>query len=292
MYRLAVGLAVGAAFLIAVGAALQSRSAVRARSTDDSRIAFLLVLIRQRRWLTGAVVSVSGVGVHVVALSLGPVSAIQPVGTVGLIFAVAARSALDRARPSARAVSGAVIVIVGLAAFLAVLPSGEGGSQLPARGAIGMAVIALGVVGVALLLPRGRVGVNVRAAAVAAGAGASFGVGAALIGVIGRRLGRSIDAVLAWPTLVVIVLMLAGGVAQQYAYGLARFAEVYAVVLVADPFTAAFTGVVVLGDPIPTAPLDLAWLAVAAALTASGVVILARDHPAHAKEERTTRCAS
>ncbi|HWC22814.1 MAG TPA: DMT family transporter [Flexivirga sp.] len=283
MYQLAVGLAVGAAFLIAVGAALQSRSAVRVRFTDDSRLGFLIVLIRQRRWLAGAVVSVCGVGVHVVALSLGPVSAIQPVGTVGLIFAVAAKAALDRARPSARAVSGAVVVIVGLAAFLLVLPPGEGRPQVPARGAVGMAVIALGIAGVALALPRERVGVNVRAAAAATGAGASFGVGAALIGVIGRRLARSVDTVLAWPTVVVIILMLAGGVAQQYAYGLARFAEVYAVVLVADPFTAAFTGVVVLRDPIPTAPLDLAWLAVAAALTAAGVVVLSRDHPARAR---------
>lgn len=292
MYQLAVGLAVGAALLIAVGAALQSRAAVGVRASSTRRIRFLVKLIRTPWWLAGALAGVCGVAVHVVALSLGPVSAIQPVGTVGLIFAVAAAAALDRVRPSARATTGALVVIAGLAAFLIVLPPGEGSAHVPARGAIGMALIALGVVGVALVLPRGRVGVNLRAGAMAAGAGASFGVAAALIGVIGRRVARSIDAVLAWPTLVVLVLLLAGGIAQQYAYGLARFAEVYAVVLVADPFTAAFTGVVVLGDPIPSAPLDLAWLALAAAVTAAGVVILARDHPDHVRRRAVGRCAS
>lgn len=286
MYQFAVGLAVGAALLIAIGAALQSLTAVGVRSPSRSRIGFLLVLIRQPRWLAGAVAAACGVGVHVVALSLGPVSAIQPVGTVGLIFAVWARAVLDRTRPSTRAIVGSAVVIVGLAAFLVVLPPGEGVNHVPARGAIGMAVIALGVAGVALALPRERVSVNVRAAAVAAGAGASFGVGAALIGVIGRRAARSVDAVLAWPTLLVVVLIVVGGVAQQYAYGLARFAEVYAVVLVADPFTAALTGVLVLGDPIPKAPLDLGWLAAAAAVTAAGVVVLSRNHPGHSRKEQ------
>ncbi|MGN6415033.1 DMT family transporter [Flexivirga sp.] len=286
MYQLAVGLAVGAALLIAVGAALQARTAVGVRDAADSRIRFLLGLIRQPGWLAGAVAGVCGAGVHVVALSLGPVSAIQPVGTVGLIFAVGARSALDRTRPSVRAMTGAGVVIVGLAAFLVVLPAGEGSTQLPAREAIGMAVIALGIAGGSLALPRARVGVDVRAAAVAAGAGASFGVAAAVIGVIGRRSARDVEAVLDWPTVVAVVLLVAGGVAQQYAYGLARFAEVYAVVLVADPFTAAFTGVVVLGDPIPAEPLQLAWLALAAALTTAGVVVLSRDHPGHTRNAR------
>ncbi|MFC6707050.1 DMT family transporter [Flexivirga alba] len=288
MYQLAVVLAVVAALLIAVGAALQSRTAVGVRSERISRIRFLLILIRQPRWLTGAVASVSGVAVHVVALSIGPVSAIQPVGTVGLIFAVGARSALDRTRPSTRALIGSGIVIVGLAAFLVVLPHGEGSTHVPARGAVGMTVIALGIAGVALALPRRRVSLDVRAAAIAAGAGASFGVGAALIGAIGRQAAASLDAVLGWPTLLVIALLLVGGVAQQSAYRLARFAEVYAVVLVVDPLSAAFTGVLVFGDQIPTAPLNLAWVALAAGLTAAGVVVLSHVHPAHSREQSAT----
>lgn len=284
MYQLAVGLAVGAALLIAVGAALQSQTAVDVRSPSSSRIRFLLILVRQPLWLVGAAASAVGVCVHVVALGVGPVTAIQPVGTVGLIFAVGATSVLTRTRPSSRAVIGSVLVVVGLAAFLLVLPPGEGTSRLSVPGVIGMAVIALGIVGLALALPRDRLSANLRAAAIASGAGVSFGVGAALVGVIGRRAARSIDAVLAWPTALVLLLLVVGGVAQQSAYRLARFAEVYAVVLVADPLSAAFTGVVVFADPFPTAPLRLAWLAVAGALTAAGVVVLSRNHPRHVRQ--------
>lgn len=249
-----------------------------------NRVGFLLALIRQPRWLLGAVASGCGVAVHVTALSLGPVSAIQPVGTVGLIFAVGARSALERRRPRTRALVGSAIVVVGLVAFLLVLPHGSGTTRVPARGALGMTVIALGIAGIALALPRRRISVDVRAGAVAAGAGASFGVGAALIGVIGRREGRNVAAVLDWPTVLVVVLLVVGGVAQQYAYGLARFAEVYAVVLVVDPLTAACTGVLVLGDPFPSTTPQLAWLALAAGVTAAGVVLLSRHHPAHRLE--------
>lgn len=284
MYQWAVGFAVCAAFLIAVGAALQSRSATGVHSNSPHRIAFLLVLVRQPRWLLGALAGLCGVAVHVVALSIGPVSAIQPVGTVGLIFAVAARSALSRTRPSPGAVVGAVTVVIGLVAFLLVLPHGTGSTHVPVRGAVGMTVLALGISFIALTLPRVGVSVDIRAAAVAVGAGASFGVGAALIGAIGRRAAHNVDAVLSWPILLVILLMLVGGVTQQYAYRLARFAEVYAVLLVADPLTAAFTGVLVFGDPIPTTPLRLAWLAVAAGLTTVGVVVLSHDHPGHLRE--------
>lgn len=284
MYRFAVGLAVVAALLIAVGAALQSRTALDVTSPGRGRIAFLVVLVRQPRWLLGALASGCGVAAHVVALSLGPVTAIQPVGTVGLIFAIGAASALDRSRPRARAVVGSVIVIVGLAAFLLALPSGSGATEVPVRGTLAMAALAVVLAGSALALPRERVGLDARAAAVAVGAAASFGVGAALTGVIGHRVSRSASAVLAWPTLVVIVLLVVGGVAQQYAYRLARFAEVYAVLLVVDPLTAAFTGVLVFGDPFPTAPGRLAWLALAGGVTTAGVVMLSHHHPGHRRE--------
>lgn len=284
MYPLAVGLAVGAALLLAVGAALQSDSAVGVRGRGQGRIGFLRVLITQPRWLLGAVACGCGVAVHVVALSIGPVSAIQPVGTVGLIFAVIVGARLKHVAPSRRAVAGSIAVVAGLAALLVVLPHGAGDNHPSPSGSLGMTFVALGVVTVALLVPRGAMGVNLRAGAMATGAGACFGVAAAFIGVVGRAVSQDIGNIIDWPIVLVIVLLAVGGVAQQSAYRLARFAEVYAIVLLIDPLAAGFTGVVLLGDVIPTTAPRLAWLAVAAAVAAAGVIVLSHDHPSHARE--------
>lgn len=292
MFTLAVVLAVVAALLIALGAALQERSAVRA-GLPEGRIAFFLRLLTDPRWATGALLAGCGVALHVVALSNGPVTAIQPVGTVGLLFAVAIKAVLDHHPVERLAVVGCVAVIAGLVALVAVLPHGSGTTRLPAGPALVAGAIGLAVTGAALLLPRRRLGAEVRAGAVALGAGMCYGVAAAVVGVVGRRVGTDVTAVLGWPTLVVVVLLVCGGMAQQVAYRMARFAVVYAVLLVVDPATAGFTGILVLGDPMPRTPLKVTGLALAATVIVVGVVVLSHARAANRTAAREDQaCAS
>ena len=93
MFVLAVLLAVVGAFLIAFGAELQEHAAVGVETARHRLLGFFLQLLRDGRWMVGAVLVVAGVGVHVIALTNGPVVAIQPVGSIGLLFAVGIKAA-------------------------------------------------------------------------------------------------------------------------------------------------------------------------------------------------------
>jgi hypothetical protein len=286
VFVLAVLLAVVGAFLIAFGAELQEHAAVGVETARHRLLGFFLQLLRDGRWMVGAVLVVAGVGVHVIALTNGPVVAIQPVGSIGLLFAVGIKAAIDRTRLERRAVVGSAAVIAGLAGFLTLLPHDSATTRLPLLATVLAGGCALGVTATAWLLPvRGRFR-DLRAGALAFGAGTCFGV-------IGRRVQQDLTAVWSWPTLLVVVLLVSGGAAQQLAYQMARFAVVYAVLLATDPVTAGFAGVLLLGEQLPTTPGATAGLAVAALVAVAGVVVLARARAANRTVSREdVVCAS
>jgi drug/metabolite transporter (DMT)-like permease len=281
MYALAVALAVVAALLIAFGAELQEHAAVRVSPRRNRLIAFFVQLLRDTGWVIGALSVATGVAVHIVALTNGPVAAVQPVGSVGVLFAVGIKAGLDRTRIERPAVLGSVAVIVGLVTLLMLLPHGTGTATVRPSAAVTAGVCAVGVTVAALLVNAGGVRSGVRAGALALGAGMCFGVSAALIGVVGRRTSRDLAAVVSWQTLLVVVLLVCGGVAQQLAYRVARFALVYAVLLTVDPLTAGLTGVLLLGEPMPSTRATRGGLVGAAVLVVTGIVVLAHARAAN-----------
>jgi hypothetical protein len=278
VFVLAVLLAVVGAFLIAFGAELQEHAAVGVETARHRLLSFFLQLLSDGRWMVGALLVLAGVGVHVVALTNGPVVAIQPVGSIGLLFAVGIKAAIDRTRLEQRAVLGSAAVIAGLAGFLTLLPHDSASTRLPLLDTLLAGACALAVTATAWLLPVRNRFRDLRAGALAFGAGTCFGVGAAVIGVIGRRVQQDVTALWSWPTLLVVVLLVSGGAAQQVAYQMARFAVVYAVLLATD---AGFAGVLLLGERMPTTPAATAGLAVAALVAVAGVVVLARARAAN-----------
>lgn len=281
MFALAVVLAVAAAMLIAFGVALQEHAAVSVVPRRRRSLSFFVELIRDTHWVAGAVLSAAGVAVHVIALTKGPVAAIQPVGTVGLLFAVGIKAAMDRTRLESLAICGCVAVIAGLAVVLTLLPHGVLPTTLNLAEAVLAGACALAFTGIALMLPDHALRTDVKAGAVALGAGMCFGVAAAVVSVLGRNVAANLTAVFSWPTLLVVVLLTCGGAAQQLAYRMARFAVVYAVLLTADPISAGFAGVLVLGEPMPSTPARLAGLALAAFAAFAGIVALAHARAAN-----------
>lgn len=293
MFAVAVLLAVVAALLIAFGAELQEHAAVRVGPRHRWPIGFFLMLVHDARWVLGAVLAVVGVATHAFALTQGPVVAIQPVGSVGLLFAVGIKAVIDRTRLEPMAVTGCAAVIAGLAVLLILLPHAAGAAAVKLVDAIVAAGCALALTGAALLLPAKRVRSELRAGAVALGAGMCFGLAAALVAVVGRRMERDFTQVLSWPALLIAVLLVCGGVAQQLAYRMARFAVVYAVLLTADPLTAGFAGVLLLGEPMPSTAGELAGLALAALLAVAGIVVLAHARAANQTSAQGAQpCAS
>ncbi|HVW43375.1 MAG TPA: DMT family transporter [Amycolatopsis sp.] len=287
MFAVAVTLAAIGALLIAVGAAVQERVVV---ATHSTRLAFFLQLLRNPRWLAGGVCGGLGVALHVVALSNGPVSVIQPVGTLGLLFAVVTKAILDRRRLPRAAIAGCAAVVAGLGGLLVVLPHGGAPPHLATGTAVVLTSVTIVVIAIALLVaaPPG-----VKAVLLALTAGAAFGMASAVIGVVGHRMAEQPGALIDWPTLLAVLLLVSGGIAQQNAYRMSRFALAYAVLLIADPVSASAVGVLLLGNPMPGSAFLAAWMGMSALVVVLGVVVLARSYavePQRSEESRT--CAS
>src|ERR1700712_3118600 len=94
------GLAGGIAFLSAVAFAcstsLQHQAAQRAPRAVGGSLQLVRHLFRQPRWLLGQVLSLTGLLLHSVALSLGSIAMVQPIVISGVVLAVPVRSALSR----------------------------------------------------------------------------------------------------------------------------------------------------------------------------------------------------
>ncbi|NKQ56263.1 DMT family transporter [Amycolatopsis sp. K13G38] len=288
MFAVAVVLAAIGALLLAAGAAIQERAVVTA--LDSTRLRFFLRLLRNRRWLLGGLCAVAGVSLHVVALSNGPVSVIQPVGTLGLLFAVVAKAVLDGRKLQATAIAGCCAVVAGLAGLLIVLPRTATQPHVPTGIALLLASVTIAVICVVLITaaPPG-----VKAVLLALTAGSAFGIASAFIGVIGHRMAENPLAFVHWLTLLIIALLATGGVSQQQAYRMSRFALAYAVLLIADPVAASAVGILLIGDPLPSSPFLLGWMGVSALVIVLGVVVLARSYAVESERiEESRTCAS
>src|SRR5690242_17502211 len=162
----AVGLAVVSTGCYATSAVLQEREAARPGPEGAAR---LLRLLRRPMWWVAVVATVAAAGLHVAALAWGPLSAVQPLGVLTLVFALPLGARLAGRVVSGREWVAAGLVVLGLAAVLTVVPP----QAPPVAVGLGMVVataavlggVAAGLFGLAALLPE-------KAAAVGRAAGA------------------------------------------------------------------------------------------------------------------------
>ena len=118
-----------------------SRGEVRWRTAID--------LVRQPVWLLGALFLVGTFGFQALALYFGPLSVVQPVLVLELIFTLGLRVFLLHDGIASRTWSAALMICVGLAAFLVVASPSEGtdvpnaGQWIPAVSTRGLIVLVL-----------------------------------------------------------------------------------------------------------------------------------------------------
>jgi drug/metabolite transporter (DMT)-like permease len=266
MTVLAAVIALIGSLFFALGAALQQ---FEAAGTDKPG---LPALLRRPRWLIGGASILAGGGLHIVALGLGPLTVVQPMGVASLLFALPIAATLHGRRPARRELGAAAVVAAGLIGLVLLVPESHGPTVLAPAGVLTL----LGVSGIAAVLlwagskaasPAGR------AALLASGAGVLYGATATLVRVL-------VDGdwnwwyLLALPVPALLALMM-----LQRAYSVGHFGVSFAALQIADPLTAVAFGALLLGEPLPTGVLPFA----AAALTAAGTVALARTSPLEAR---------
>ena len=236
------------AFCYALAAALQQHAAEHAGTPGGLRL--LAHLVTRPRWLAGVAAIVAGGCLHVLALRLGPLVLVQPIGVSGLVFALPLAAALHGHRVVRRELLGAIAVAAGL---VAVLVSVQLPTRPPTMTGRGLAVL----VGITA---RGRACGRFRWSPPAhRGArsglrgrrGALFGVASAPVRLVAVRVGdmTQLHALLG-PTVILGAAATAGLLLAQSAYHVGSLASVLPAVIVADPLAAILVGQFLLGEPV------------------------------------------
>ncbi|MGW1721446.1 DMT family transporter [Streptomyces sp. NPDC002306] len=274
---LSVVLSLVSAVAYAGGAIVQEQVAV---SSPEEQFAPL----RRAGWW--AAVALNGLGglLHVVALAYGPLSLVQPLGALTIVFALPMAALFVGRKAGATAWRGAIMATVGLAGLLSLVGSADAQSLDTAQ-RVGAAVVTGGAV-VALMLAARAAHRHpaVRSVLLAIAAGVAFGMSSVFTKTVAVDwTGGLVAGDL--PSLAVIgVLATAGMLLSQASYRGAGLAAPLATLTVVNPVVAAAVGITMFGETFRYGTTGTA-LALSCAVVAAGGLILLTT-------ERLTRTAA
>lgn len=266
---LSVLLSLVSAVAYAAGAIVQERVA----TASDGRS---LAPLRNRVWW--AAVALNGVGavLHVVALAYGPLSLVQPLGALTIVFALPMAALFVRRRAGATAWRGAVMATVGLAGLLALTGSSDartlGGPQQ-----LMLAVVTFGAVAALILLSRAMHRPVMRSVVLAGAAGVAFGIASVFTKTVAMEwTSGSVGSGL--PTLLVIAALAGSGLLlSQAAYRGAGLTAPLATVTVVNPVVAAAVGITLFGEQFRHGTLGTVLALACGAVAAGGLIMLTTE---------------
>ncbi|MEU8568206.1 DMT family transporter [Streptomyces pathocidini] len=270
---LPVLLSLVSAVCYAAAAILQERVAA---ATPNLRLA----LLRDPAWWAAVALNGAGAVLHVVALGSGPLTVVQPLGVLTIVF-VLPLAALFARRPVTRAGRrGALMVAAGLAVLMLLTASGPA-RPLSAGEQSAVAATAAGVVAALALAGRWSGRPAARSLALAAAAGVSYGMASVFVKTVAdgwapASIAASVTADL--PALAAIALFAVAGLAtSQASYQGAGLTAPLATVTVANPVVASAVGIALLGEGVRYGATGAVAALAAGALTARGLVVLTAD---------------
>ncbi|MFF2410711.1 DMT family transporter [Streptomyces sp. NPDC058092] len=262
---LSVLLSLVSAVAYAAGAIVQERVA----ATGDGRS---LAPLRNRVWW--AAVALNGVGavLHVVALAYGPLSLVQPLGALTIVFALPMAALFVRRRARATAWRGAIMATVGLAGLLALTGDGES-RALSGPDQLMLAGVTLSGVAALFLVSKGVHRPVVRSVIVAGAAGVAFGIASVFTKTVAVQW-TSGDAGAGMPALLAIAAFAAAGLLlSQVAYRGAGLTAPLATVTVVNPVIAAAVGITLFDEELRHGTAGT-MLALACGVVAAGGLVL------------------
>lgn len=266
----AVGLSLVSAVAYATAAVAQERLAARSEPKTG-----LLTLLRRGAWWWSVGLNATGALLHVVALTYGSLTVVQPLGALTLVAAVPLGARRAGRQVSKGEWQGTAFTLVGLAAILLAAAGTAPSETLTLWQALGVAAVALALVGV-LTRPGARPGLRHAAAS-----GITSGVASALTQTV--TVAAAVGGTTALPLWQVglVALMVAafasgGLLLSQTAYRGGLGAPL-AVLTLANPVAAAAIGLTLLGERLQGGALGIAAAAVGAVVAARGVFLLTRS---------------
>lgn len=297
MMWLAVACAVAGAFFLAFGAQRQG-SAVQA-NTGGLALGGngFMRLLRNPRWVFGLLLLGAGMVLNVVALSMGTLTVIQPIGAIALVITTVVNSRDQGIRLNRATIVAISSCVAGSAIFVLlavnVVAENTHVSETEELAVALLLVLVVVIFGGAVLLWRRRL----KAFFYIIGAGVLFGFVAVLTRIISKQLLDPNGLFLLniqWYSIIAIAA--AGGLGSwfvQSAYASGPPDLVIAGLTVVDPLVGIAIGIIILNELRPNVPAVVAIaMGVAALLAIVGVIALSRHHPDVVKRKRDAREAA
>lgn len=153
---LGVAAALGATLSYNAAIIVQGKRVSAIAPEDATGLRLLRRLVRDRIWLAGFALDGLGLGLHTLALTQAPITAVQPTLAVGLLLPLAVGAHGGRRRPHARELLGVAAVLVGVAVVGVVAPdrSSAAAGVLEVALVVGSLGAVVAVTGVMTYRPR------------------------------------------------------------------------------------------------------------------------------------------
>jgi len=279
---LSVLLSLVSAVAYAGGAIVQEQVAV---SHPDEQFAPL----RRPSWW--AAVALNGLGglLHVVALAYGPLSLVQPLGALTIVFALPMAALFVGRRAGATAWRGAIMATVGLAGLLSLVGASDAQSLSTAQRVFAGLVTAAAVVA---LMIAGRAAHRhpvVRSVLLATASGIAFGMSSVFTKTVAVDWSGGVSGA-DLPSLAAIgVLATAGLMLSQASYRGAGLAAPLATLTVVNPVVAAAVGITMFGETFRYGTTGTALALSCGVVAAGGLILLTteRIQRSHAEPSAT-----
>ena len=282
----AVTAALAAAFSYGVSAILEQRSVhqVAERGVFSPRL--LVDLARRPVWLASIVATVIGAALQALALHFGPLSLVQPILVLDLLFAVLIASGLRRTAPDRVIFAGVVCCTAGIAAFLAVSQPTGGTETVVSLPAVLPLAILLGVV-LAVCLSWAKFGPRTaRPLLLGLACGVCNGVAAFLLKLVTFSLAQGFGEPLEqWPLYALAVVGPVGFLLNQEAFQSGTLiAPALAVITTVTSLVSIGIGYLWLNESVASGPVDVVTEVASLAVMTAGVAMLAYRAPAVGRE--------
>ncbi|MET9082519.1 DMT family transporter [Streptomyces sp. NPDC004237] len=274
----ALALSVLLSFVSAVayagGAIVQEQVAV---SSPDEQYAPL----RRPSWWGAMALNGLGGLLHVVALAYGPLSLVQPLGALTIVFALPMAALFVGRRAGATAWRGAIMATVGLAGLLSLVGTSDS-HTLDYAGRIGVSLVTGGAV-VALMIA-GRAAHRhpaVRSVLLATASGIAFGMSSVFTKVVAIDWDGGIAVSdLLWLG-VIGVYAVAGVLISQSAYRGGGLAAPLATLTVVNPVLAAAVGITMFGEAFRYGTTGTLLALGCGVVAAGGLILLTTERLEH-----------
>ncbi|WP_097915034.1 DMT family transporter [Streptomyces sp. b84] len=278
---LSVLLSLISAVAYAAGAIIQERVA----ATGDNA---WQALLRNGVWWAAVLLNGAGAVLHVVALAYGPLSLVQPLGALTIVFALPMAALFVGRRAGATAWRGALMATAGLGGLLALTGNAEPHTLNGPEQAL-LASVTFGAVGALVVLARTLRRPVLRSIVLATGAGAAFGMASVFTKTVAVEWTSGSLRSGALPLLAIAGLAAAGLFLSQAAYRGAGLTAPLATVTVVNPVVAAAIGITLFGEHFRLGVPGTALALSCGVLAAGGLIMLTRERLSteHAQEPRT-----